>query len=355
MGYTGAASAARVELPLAVPVIAAGLRVAAVSNVSIVSVASLIGVSAARRPPHRRLQPGASRPSRHRHRRVRAARAGLRRRHRAGHPAAHAVAEGRGRGHDQLHLGLVHRPGELAGADGIPNRLLQHLDLHRDGAAHRGRHRNPLGAVGRPHRARPLVVSLGQLGCGPCPPSACSSRCPCGWARRSPGTSRSSSRASSSLAVLAIPPLLAGTYAGIEARRPAARDAAKGMGMTRAQVLRQVELPVALPLLLSGIALGVPPGGRDRNRRRDHRARRARPLPHRRHRLQRLPQMTAGGAILVAVLAVGARRCVRPDPAPCGLPGLTGRRVGGRGKDSRSVAVEPDRPPADVRTPAAPA
>lgn len=34
-----------VQLPLAVPVIAAGLRVAAVSNVSIVSVASLIGVS----------------------------------------------------------------------------------------------------------------------------------------------------------------------------------------------------------------------------------------------------------------------------------------------------------------------
>lgn len=35
----------RVELPIAVPVIAAGLRVAAVSNVSIVSIASLIGVA----------------------------------------------------------------------------------------------------------------------------------------------------------------------------------------------------------------------------------------------------------------------------------------------------------------------
>ena len=33
-----------VELPLAVPVISAGMRVAAVSNVSIVSVAALIGV-----------------------------------------------------------------------------------------------------------------------------------------------------------------------------------------------------------------------------------------------------------------------------------------------------------------------
>jgi osmoprotectant transport system permease protein len=34
-----------VELPLAVPVIAAGLRVAAVSNVSIVSVAAIIGIA----------------------------------------------------------------------------------------------------------------------------------------------------------------------------------------------------------------------------------------------------------------------------------------------------------------------
>lgn len=45
MGYNRVARFFRVELPLAVPVISAGLRVAAVSNVSIVSVASLIGVS----------------------------------------------------------------------------------------------------------------------------------------------------------------------------------------------------------------------------------------------------------------------------------------------------------------------
>ena len=45
MGYRGLRRLLGVELPLAVPVIAAGLRVAAVSNVSIVSVASLLGVS----------------------------------------------------------------------------------------------------------------------------------------------------------------------------------------------------------------------------------------------------------------------------------------------------------------------
>ena len=45
MGYKRARRFMSVELPLAVPVISAGLRVAAVSNVSIVSVAALIGVS----------------------------------------------------------------------------------------------------------------------------------------------------------------------------------------------------------------------------------------------------------------------------------------------------------------------
>ena len=45
MGYKGVRRLFGVELPLATPVIAAGLRVAAVSNVSIVSIASLIGVS----------------------------------------------------------------------------------------------------------------------------------------------------------------------------------------------------------------------------------------------------------------------------------------------------------------------
>jgi osmoprotectant transport system permease protein len=43
MGYRRVARLLMVELPLAVPVIAAGLRVAVVSNVSIVSVAALVG------------------------------------------------------------------------------------------------------------------------------------------------------------------------------------------------------------------------------------------------------------------------------------------------------------------------
>lgn len=44
MGYRSVGRLIKVELPIAVPVIGAGLRVAAVSNVSLVSVSALIGV-----------------------------------------------------------------------------------------------------------------------------------------------------------------------------------------------------------------------------------------------------------------------------------------------------------------------
>ncbi len=55
------------------------------------------------------------------------------------------------------------------------------------------------------------------------------------------------------LVILAIPPLLAGAYAGVDGTPPDARDAAHGMGMTGGQVLLQVETPCALPLILSGV------------------------------------------------------------------------------------------------------
>jgi osmoprotectant transport system permease protein len=44
MGYRPLKSLITVQLPLAIPVIGAGLRVAAVSNVSLVSVAALLGI-----------------------------------------------------------------------------------------------------------------------------------------------------------------------------------------------------------------------------------------------------------------------------------------------------------------------
>lgn len=145
------------------------------------------------------------------------------------------------------------------------------------------------------------------------------------------------------LALLAIPPLLAGTYAGIEAVDPAARDAAKGVGMTGTQVLRQVEVPNALPLLFSGvrsavlqvvatatIAALIGLGGLGR------------------YLIDGIAlgdyARAAGGAVIVAVLAVALDALLALLQRATVSPGLSGAkaRVGARGKDSPDPEVEAD-------------
>lgn len=55
------------------------------------------------------------------------------------------------------------------------------------------------------------------------------------------------------LVLLAVPPILTGTYAGIQNADPDAVGAARGIGFTKRQILVHVQLPCALPLLISGI------------------------------------------------------------------------------------------------------
>jgi osmoprotectant transport system permease protein len=55
------------------------------------------------------------------------------------------------------------------------------------------------------------------------------------------------------LVALAIPPLLAGTYAGIRNVDRDVVDAARGMGMRERDIVWKVELPIALPLMLGGL------------------------------------------------------------------------------------------------------
>ncbi|WP_280826155.1 ABC transporter permease [Mycobacterium sp. OTB74] len=55
------------------------------------------------------------------------------------------------------------------------------------------------------------------------------------------------------LMLLGIPPLLAGTYAGIANVDPTVVDAARAMGMTERQVLLRAEVPNAMPLIVGGL------------------------------------------------------------------------------------------------------
>jgi osmoprotectant transport system permease protein len=55
------------------------------------------------------------------------------------------------------------------------------------------------------------------------------------------------------MVVLALPPLLAGAYAGVDAVDRETIDAAKSIGMTGWQVLVKVELPLSLPIIIGGV------------------------------------------------------------------------------------------------------
>jgi osmoprotectant transport system permease protein len=143
------------------------------------------------------------------------------------------------------------------------------------------------------------------------------------------------------LAVLGIPPLLAGAYAGVRNVDRSVVDAARGVGMTESQVLVKVELPNALPLILGGLRAGalqviataavaayVSFGGLGRFlidglRTRDY------------------PQMAAG-AVLVAVLALTVEAILALVQRQVVSPGL---RAGGgtrRSPTAEVARVEPD-------------
>ena len=55
------------------------------------------------------------------------------------------------------------------------------------------------------------------------------------------------------LTLLALPPILINTLAGMRGIDPEIVDAARGMGMTRAEILAKIEWPLALPVIFAGL------------------------------------------------------------------------------------------------------
>lgn len=59
------------------------------------------------------------------------------------------------------------------------------------------------------------------------------------------------------LVLLAMPPILMNTVAGLEEVPPFMLETAEGMGMTESQIWKRVRLPLALPLTLAGIKIAM--------------------------------------------------------------------------------------------------
>ncbi len=137
-----------------------------------------------------------------------------------------------------------------SGDDGIPHRLLEHVGYTAETIAiaaviavplgfwigHTGRFRSVAVALTGAMRALPtlglLTLIALYLGIGLTPPLI-------------------------ALVVLAIPPLLAGAYAGVEAVDSQTVDAARAMGFTEWQILTRVEIPLGLPIIVGGIRSAV--------------------------------------------------------------------------------------------------
>ena len=251
MGYRGWQRLLLVELPVAVPVIAAGLRVAVVSNVSIVTMAALLGIPQLgslftqgfqlrlyvplvtgivlcvvlaidlRRPDHLAEQT----------------------------PDPMAAKDG----HLMNIFSWFTDPANWTGSGGIPAQIGYHL-LY-----------SAIALLAALVIAVPLGILIGYTGRGEALVAG----------------SANALRALPSLGLLvllfliispvvggklvyvlptiivlvllAVPPILTGTYAGIQTADPDAVGAARGMGFTKPQILLRVQLPCALPLMISGV------------------------------------------------------------------------------------------------------
>lgn len=68
-----------------------------------------------------------------------------------------------------------------------------------------------------------------------------------------PGVQHKFTAATVSFVLLAIPPLLAGAYSGVQAVNRSVVDGATAIGMTPVQVLFKVEVPLSIPLLIGGL------------------------------------------------------------------------------------------------------
>lgn len=143
-------------------------------------------------------------------------------------------------------LAFLFDPANLTGTNGIASRLADHLFYTGLSMAvalvigiplgllvgHTGRGRNAVVAVSSAARALPtlglifLIILYTGLGVGPLIVV---------------------------LVILAVPPLLAGAYSGLEAVNRQTIDAARAIGMTEWQILLKVEIPLAMPLIFGGI------------------------------------------------------------------------------------------------------
>ena len=146
-------------------------------------------------------------------------------------------------------------PMHWQGADGIPVRVLEHVEASGLSVVAAAAVALPVGlAVGHTGRGAFIVSSVANLGRALPSFALLLMLIPIAVDLR---LDFSTWPILGAMVLLAIPPMITNAYAGMRAVDPDLVEAARGMGMSGAQVLVRVELPLALPVILTGARLAA--------------------------------------------------------------------------------------------------
>jgi osmoprotectant transport system permease protein len=162
-------------------------------------------------------------------------------------------SSGRGIGRVNELIAWLSDAAHWTGSDGIPVRLLEHLQLSAPSVLTALLFALPLGAfIGHTGRYTLLAVTIANI--GRAMPTLALLVIFLPFILRA-GLGLGFWPTFVPLVLLGIPPILVNTYVGISEADGDAREAARGMGMSGWQQLTRVELPLAMPAIVAGLRI----------------------------------------------------------------------------------------------------
>ncbi|MCY7417038.1 MAG: ABC transporter permease [Chloroflexi bacterium] len=149
-------------------------------------------------------------------------------------------------------------PANWSGNDGIPNRMTEHIVICLLSMVAALLVSVPVGLfIGHTNRLSFLAVTLANIGRAVPSYAVMALLFPLSiaFSVMGPGGDIAYLATFLAMVLLAIPPVVTNTYAGMQGVERDLLEAARGMGMRGHEVLRSVELPLALPVALTGIRI----------------------------------------------------------------------------------------------------
>ena len=144
-------------------------------------------------------------------------------------------------------------PAHWSGPNGIPIRLLEHVEISAVSLLLAGLIALPVGVwIGHTGRFATLAVNLANIGRAIPSLAAIGVIAPITQAF-DPELGFKVYPTLFAMIILAIPPILVNTYAGVSGVDRELVEAARGMGFRERQILLRIEVPIALPVIAAGL------------------------------------------------------------------------------------------------------